>query len=194
MGGLTSWGTLGIVGAFLSLGAAGGVQGQRPTPRLDVAKIVTQLGVTEQVRSAIVPELTQVNALLARRTATGSQLVQVSDSLNAIFTNVFARLAPAQRAQLRRALWDAGAAPGRGGYMGYGHMGSGNMGYGHMGSMMGSAGGWSGHMGYMADSTTGPGAAWCWGSGTMPDSAGRTGGRGHMGFGHMYGVGQRGWR
>lgn len=159
--GITHWGALAILGTAATLGTAGQGGQQPQAPKIDIAKVTAQLGVTGDAKTAVTTDLNRLNELLAQRAAAGNQLGQASRNLSEVFQDLASRLTPEQRATLRQALWDANGSAGWGGHMGYGYM-NGNM----MGSGSGAYGG-------------------CWGNGRM--GAGMGWGGGHMRGGHMGG-------
>jgi hypothetical protein len=120
--GITHWGALAILGTAATLGTAGQGGQQPQAPRLDVAKVSAQHGVTGDAKTAVTTDLNRLNELLTQRATVGNQLGQVSRDLSDVFQDLASRLTPEQRATLRRALWDAHGVAGWDGHMGYGHM------------------------------------------------------------------------
>ena len=173
--GITQWGALAILGTAATLGTVGQGGQQPQTPKLDVAKVTAQLGVTGDTKTAVTTDLNRLNDLLVQRATAGSQLGQASRNLSEVFQDLATRLTPEQRATLRQALRDANGSAGWGGYMGYmmggagyaggcwgnnGGMGYGMTGNGRMGWGMGANGmGWGGHMGRGYMGGRGPGGS-----------------------------------
>lgn len=158
--GITHWGALAILGTAAALGTAGqGEPQQQPPPKLDVAKVTAQLGVTGESKTAVESDLNRLNDLLAQRATAGNQLARAGRGLSDTFQDLASRLTPEQRVTLREALRDAVGSAGWGGHMGsmmgWGPganasdcWGGGAMGAGMMGWGMGGHGmGWGGHMG-----------------------------------------------
>ena len=153
----------------------GGQQPQQQSPKLDVAKVTTQLGVTGDTKTAVTTDLNRLNELLAQRATAGNQLGQVSRNLSEVFQDLATRLTPEQRVTLRQARRGANGPAGWGGHMGYmmsdpgsaagcwgnnGGMGSSMMGNGGMGwGMRGNGMGWGGHMGRGYMGGRGPGGS-----------------------------------
>ena len=119
--GFTQWGAVAILGTAATLGTfgQGGQQPQQQSPKLDVAKVTTQLGVTGDTKTAVTTDLNRLNELLAQRATAGNQLGQVRRNLTDVFQDMASRLTPEQRATLRQALRDANGSASWGGHMGY---------------------------------------------------------------------------
>lgn len=123
----TKWITAAAVGGVLTLGVAGAslAQQQQP-PAIDVNRVVSDLNVTGDLRTALTERLNAINARLARSDDSTAYCYDTWDTLSGL------DLTSAQWRQLHQALWDAGAigpmrhAGGRGmgamhGAAGHGH-------------------------------------------------------------------------
>lgn len=130
----TRWtGYLGLGGLFVlgGLNAAQAIQQQGPL-QLDVNRLVTELGLDNDMKAEITPQLDKLNELLAERTRAWDERDAIRSGTAEIFSNVIPRLTVEQRQTLRRAIWQTQQTQQSDGW---GRRGRSRMG---MGWMMGS--------------------------------------------------------
>ena len=103
------------VGAFLLFGIGTAPAQEQAPPRIDSDEVAERLGLTEDVRSQIVPELERLNGLVAQR-AESAESIEKRAKLRSEFADARAKIAalltPEQRRQLAtifHAAWGAQA-------------------------------------------------------------------------------------
>jgi len=127
--------------AIILFGGVAAVQ-QQASPELNVDSLAAQLGLSNDVKAQIAPQVDQLNALLAQREQIRRQHADLRTRLGSVRNEIAQALTPEQRQgfgwALRRAWGNGQAGYGRG--MRAGAMGPAQMGYGRhmMGSRMGN--------------------------------------------------------
>ncbi|MFQ6046828.1 MAG: hypothetical protein ACE5PT_10820 [Gemmatimonadales bacterium] len=117
--GLTA--AIGVGGALL-LGSIAAAQQQGAEPRIDVDRLIAELGLPAEVKA----DLNNLNDFLARRAELRDQAIEIHNGLSEAFSGVLAKLTPEQRRELRIALRQRWAGQGMGWYMGGGMHGYGD--------------------------------------------------------------------
>ncbi|NIR45534.1 MAG: hypothetical protein GWN99_14045 [Gemmatimonadetes bacterium] len=106
--------TAGMAGLLL-LGAIAATQQQDRVPKVDVEELAAELGLSQDVKQQIAPEIERLDELFTRRTEDWENHMQLHDQWVATFRNIDAALTPEQQRQFRIALHEAwGYGPGAG--------------------------------------------------------------------------------